>query len=101
MTDTIWPPPFTLKPVYSDPGCLDTGEGAPDDIHWSISWGFALNIDHDDPENPKSPLTIEAHFSDADQARGFAKAQASPEQLERFALLILAKVARYRQDARR
>lgn len=98
---TTWPPPFTLKPTFGDPEVLDAGEGASDDIHWSVTWGFALNINHDDADDPNSPLTIEAHFSDADLARGFAKAQVTPEQLERFALLLMAKAARVRQAAKR
>jgi hypothetical protein len=98
MTNTTWPPPWTLKPTYGEPEALDTGEGARDDIHSSVSWGFALNVDHDNPDDPTSPLTIGAHFSDADLARGFSKAQVTPEQLDRFALLLMAKAARVRAE---
>ena len=99
MTDTTWPPPWTLKPAYCDPQTDDErfGDGS-DDIHWDLSVGFALNVDHDDPEDPKSPLTFTAHFSDADLARGMVKRQVTPEQLEWFALLLLAKAARYRRE---
>lgn len=102
MTDTTWPPPFTLKPAYGDPEALDTGEGAHDDIHWSITWGFALNFNHDETTgDSKSPVTVEAHFSGADLARGFAKAEVTPDQLDRLALLLMAKAARVRQEAGR
>ena len=97
MTNTTWPPPWTLKPAYGNPENLDTGEGSPDDIHWSISWGFALNVNHD--EGPASPLTIECHFSDADLARGFTKAEVTPEQLEEFARLLLNLAANHRRRA--
>ncbi len=94
---TTFPQPWSLQPAAEEP---QTGEeiGAeiPDDIHWSLSFGFALNVDHSG-DDPASPLTFTAHFSDADLARGFVKREVTPEQLERFALLLLAKTARYRQ----
>lgn len=99
MTDTTWPPPWTLKPTHGEPETgADMCSEPADDIHWDLSFGFALNVDHDKPEDPTSPLTIGAHFSDADLARGFVKRQVTPEQLDRFALLLLAKAARYRRE---
>ena len=98
---TTWPEPWTLKPTYDD---LRTGEeigsDVPDDIHWSLSLGFALNFNHADQDDPTSPVAFEAHFSDADLARGMVKREVTPEQMERLALLLMAKAARVRQEVR-
>jgi hypothetical protein len=98
MTDTTWPPPWTLKPAYK---CPETGtelcSEVADDIHWSLSFGFAFNVNHADQDDPTSPLTIECHWSDADAERGMVKRQVTPEQLDRLALLLMAKAARVRQ----
>lgn len=102
MTETSWPPPWTLKPTEGEPQTgADVYSDIPDDIHWDLSFGFALNIGHDNYEDPTSPLVIEQHFSDADKERGFVKRQVTPEQLERFAMLLQAKAARYRRDGGR
>jgi hypothetical protein len=102
MTDTTWPAPWTLKPVHGEPLTgADVYSEIPDDIHWDLSFGFALNVGHDDGEDGSSPLVIEQHFSDADKERGFVKRQVTPEQLERFALLLMAKAARVRREAGR
>jgi hypothetical protein len=105
MTDTTWPPPWTLKPVYGEPNLVqeydENDKPLPDFIHWAIAFGFAINVGHLDGECDATSLTFSAHFSDDDLARGFVKRQVSAEQLERFALLLMAKAARYRQEAAR
>lgn len=102
MTDTTWPPPWTLKPAYADVQTgADVCSDVADDIHWSLSFGFAFNVCHDEPDDPTPPLTITCHYSDADQARGMVKRQVTPEQLDQLALLLMAKAARVRREAGR
>ena len=103
MTDTTWPPPWTLKPVHGEPEliqeCDENDQPLPEFVHWAVAWGFALNVGHLDGND--SALTIGAHFSDADLARGFVKREVTVEQLERFALLVMAKAARVRAEETR
>ncbi|BAL87341.1 hypothetical protein AMIS_21210 [Actinoplanes missouriensis 431] len=101
MTDTTWPPPWTLKPAHSDPEIIrEYGEDEqplPEFVHWAIGWGFALNAGPCDHEDDHSPLTISAHFGDDDLARGFVKREVSPAQLREFARLLLNVAAAHEQ----
>ncbi|MEU4558578.1 hypothetical protein AB0F72_09310 [Actinoplanes sp. NPDC023936] len=102
MTDTTWPPPWTLKPVHAEPHIVQESDEdeqpLPEFIHWPIGWGFALNVGQCDGEHG-GPLTIGAHFGDADLARGFVKRETTPEQLEEFARLLLNLAANHRKRA--
>jgi hypothetical protein len=99
MSET-WPAPWTLKPVVGEPELLqdfdEHNNPLPDCAHWDIGFGFALNV-ADDENKDGSPLTIEAHFSDADLARGFCKREATPEQVEEFARLLLNIAAAHKR----
>lgn len=88
MSDTkTWPPPWTLQPTEGEPeDATLVGEGT--SIGWDLSFGFRLNVGGDSPDGT-GPLVISAHFSDADLARGFVKRQVTPEQLVKFASLLL------------
>lgn len=97
MTDATWPPPWTLKPTSGEPH--DSSDIDGESIGWDLSFGFRLNVDHDDFEDHSTPLTINAHFSDADKARGFVKREVTPEQLEEFARLLLNIAAKQKQRA--
>lgn len=104
MTDQTWPPPWTLKPVEGDPEWTPKfSEDDTDRITWDISFGFTLNVGHADHEDDGTPLAIGAHFSDADAARGFVKREVTPDQLDRFALLLhhIATQQRKRQAAKK
>jgi len=92
MTDTTWPPPWTLQPTHGQPH--DSSDVDGESIGWDLSLGFRLNVDHDDFEDHSTPLTINAHFSDADRARGFVKREVSADQLTEFARLLLNIAAR-------
>lgn len=96
ITDTTWPPPWTLKPAHGDPHDSSDAE-SPESIGWDLSFGFRLNIDHDDYEDVTTPLTIGAQFSDADKERGMVKRQVTPDQLEQFARLLLNVAAAHKQ----
>ena len=96
MTDTTWPPPWTLKPTHGDPHDSSDVDDL-ESVGWDLSFGFRLNVDHDIEEDLTSPLTIGAHFSDADLARGFVKRQVTPEQLEEFARLLLNMAAAHKR----
>lgn len=95
MTDQTWPPPWRLQTTYGQPH--DSSDIDGESIGWDLSVGFRLNVDHDDSEDETSPLTINAHFSDADLARGFVKREVTPEQLDEFARLLLNLAAKQRQ----
>jgi hypothetical protein len=86
-SDNTWPPTWTLKPAEGQPH--DSSDLDGESIGWDLSFGFRLNVDHDDCEDHDSPLTINAHFSDADLARRFVKREVTPEQLQEFARLLL------------
>lgn len=90
---------MTDKPAYGNPEVLDNGDGAHDDIHWSLSWGFALNFDHADPGDATSPLRFLASFSGTEQELGITAVEVTPDQLDRLALLLIAKAARVRQES--
>lgn len=97
--EQAWPPPWTLKPTYGEPHdseSVDQCEG----IGWDLSFGFRLNVDHDTAEDVNSPLTISAHYSDADLARGFVQREVRPDQLEEFARLLLNMAAKHKQRTR-
>lgn len=96
---TIWPPPWTLKPTSGEPH--DSSDIDGESIGWDLSFGFRLNVDHDDFEDHSTPLTINAHFSDADKERGFVKREVTPEQLAEFGRLLLNIAAKQRQRAGR
>jgi hypothetical protein len=96
MTDATWPPPWTLKPADGDPHD-SSDDDAPESIGWDLSFGFRLNVQHADYENITTPLTISAHFSDADLTRGFVKRQVTPAQLREFARLLLNIAAQHEQ----
>lgn len=102
MTDTAWPPPWTLKPTEGDPEWTtladDDGDvhPVPDHLTWDIGFGFTLNVGHADDEDESTPLTIGAHFSDADLARGWVKRQVVPDQLEKLARMLLDVAAEQR-----
>ena len=85
----------TLKPTNGAPHDSESLDGC-EGIGWDLSWGFRLNVGHDDAEDPTSPLTIGACFSDSDQARGIVVRKTSPEQLEEFARLLLSIAAKHR-----
>lgn len=87
MSDNTWPPPWTLQPTYGQP--YDSSDIDGESVGWDLSFGFRLNVDHDDFEDLTSPLTINAHFSDADRARGFVKREVTADQLAEFARLLL------------
>lgn len=90
MPDTPWPPPWTLKPTEGAPEwAVQYDEPVPDRITWDIGFGFTLNVGHADYEDETTPLTIGAHFSDADLARGWVKREVTPAQLEEFARMLL------------
>lgn len=103
MSDKTWPPRWTLKPVHGEPHTMqerdENDQPLPEFIHWDIGFGTALNIGADDSEGSTAPLTISAHFSDDDLARGFVKRQVTPEQLEEFARLLLNVSATYKRTA--
>jgi hypothetical protein len=96
MGDTTWPPTWTLKPAHGDPHDTSDDE-TPESAGWDIGFGFRLNIGHAVDEDVASPLAVEAHFSDADMARGFCKRQVTPEQLEEFARLLLNIAAAHKR----
>lgn len=96
MTVTAWPPPWTLKPTDGDPHDSSDDE-YPESIGWDLSFGFRLNVDHDDYEDVTTPLCIGAHFSDADKDRGFVKREVTPAQLEEFARLLLNIAAAHKR----
>lgn len=96
MTDTTWPPPWTLKPADGDPHD-SSDDQSPESVGWDLSFGFRLNIGHDDYADVTSPLVIDAQFSDADKARGMCRRAVTPEQLEEFARLLLNIAATHRR----
>ncbi len=86
MTRTdAWPPQWTLKTTYGDPH--DSTDEVANSIGWDLSCGFRLNVGELDGDREK--LTISAHFSDADLARGFVNREVTPQQLTEFARLLL------------
>jgi hypothetical protein len=95
MTDTIWPPPWTLKPTHGEPH--DSSDIDGESVGWDLSFGFRLNVDHVDLDDHTTPLTIGGHFSDADLARGFVKREVTPAQLEEFARLLLNVAAAHKR----
>jgi hypothetical protein len=95
MSAATWPPPWTLKPTEGDPHDAEPLDGC-EGIGWDLSFGFRLNIAHDTAEDVNSPLTIGAHFSDADLARGFVQRQVTPDQLDTLARLLLGIAAKQR-----
>lgn len=94
--EAFWPPPWTLKPTHGEPHDAESIENY-EGIGWDLSFGFRLNVSHADHEDVNSPLTIGAHFSDADLARGFCEREASPAQLEEFARLLLNLATKHKQ----
>jgi hypothetical protein len=48
----------------------------------------------------RGTLTISAHYSDADLARGFVQREVRPDQLEEFARLLLNIAAKQKQRTR-
>lgn len=76
-----WPAPWTLKPTEGQP----ENSTDPDEISigWDLSFGFRFNVSADD-----DGLTISAHFSDADLARGFVKRSVTADQLRRLSQLL-------------
>lgn len=98
-TETAWPPAWTLKPTEGDPHDSESIENC-EGVGWDLSFGFRLNVGHADHEDIKSPLTIGAHFSDADLARGFVEREVSPAQLEEFARLLLNLAAKHKKRQR-
>lgn len=96
MTDTTWPPPWTLKPAHDDPHDSSDDE-TPESVGWDLGFGYRLNVGHADYADVTTPLTIEGQFSDADKARGFVKREVTPEQLEEFARLLLNIAAAHKQ----
>ncbi len=98
MTNNTWPPPWTLKPTEGDPEWgAQYDEPIPDSLQWDIGFGFTLNISHADYEDETTPLTIGAHFSDADAARGWIKREVTPDQLDNLALMLHNIAAKQRQ----
>jgi hypothetical protein len=81
-----WPPPWTLRRAYGQPE--DSSDFNGESIGWDLSVGFRLNIDHAELDDT-TPLTFNAHFSDADLVRGFVKREVTPDQLIEFARLLL------------
>lgn len=88
MTNTTWPQPWTLKPADGDPHDSSDHE-SPESVGWDLSFGFRLNVNHDDYADVTTPLTLGAHFSDADKERGFVKRAVTPAQLREFARLLV------------
>jgi hypothetical protein len=84
-----------LKPTHGQPHDSESLDGC-EGIGWNLSWGFRLNVGHDTADDPTSPLTIGACFSDSDQARGIVVRETTPEQLEEFARLLLDTAAKHR-----
>jgi hypothetical protein len=93
MTDTTWPPPWTLRSTHGDPYDSSDDE-TPESIGWDLSFGFRLNIGHSDYGDVTTPLTI---FSDAALARGFCERKVTPAQLEEFARLLLNIAAAHKR----
>lgn len=93
MTDATWPPPWTLKPTYGEPHDSTDEDGK--SIGWDLSFGFRLNVGQLDCD--RSVLTLGAHFSDADLARGFTEREVTPAQLREFARLLLNLAAAHEQ----
>ncbi len=85
----------TLRPTYGAPHDSESLDGC-EGVGWDLSWGFRLNVGHDEAEDPNSPLTIGASFSDSDQANGIVVRETTPEQLEEFARLLLNIAAKQR-----
>ncbi len=96
MTGNTGPARWILKPTHGTPHDSESLDGC-EGIGWDLSWGFRLNVGHDDAEDPTSPLTIGANFSGTDQARGIVVRETTPEQLEEFARLLLNLAAKQRQ----
>lgn len=97
MPDISWPPPWTLKPTEGDPEWgAQCDEPVPDHLTWDIGFGFTLNVRHADYEDETTPLTIGAHFSDADAARGWVKREVTPDQLDKLARMLLDIAAKQR-----
>lgn len=88
--------PQNLKPTHGAPHDTESLDGC-EGIGWDLSWGFRLNIGHDTAEDPTSPLVIGAGFSDVDEAAGIVVREATPEQLEEFARLLLNLAAKHRR----
>jgi hypothetical protein len=101
MTTTI--PAHPSKPALRATASMTGGDDSSDidgeSIGWDLSFGFRLNVDHDDFEDHSTPLTINAHFSDADKARGFVKREVTPEQLAEFGRLLLNIAAKQKRRA--
>lgn len=93
-----WPPAWTLKPADGDPHDAESLDGCKG-IGWDLSFGFRLNVAHAAPDDASSPLTIGAHYSDADLARGFVQREVTPTQLEKFAHLLAALARKHRHRA--
>ena len=90
------PSASTLRPTYGAPHDSESLDGC-EGLGWDLSWGFRLNVGHDVADDPTSPLTIGASFSDSDQANGIVVREAAPEQLEEFARLLLDIAAKHRR----
>jgi hypothetical protein len=90
-----WPPPWILKPADGQPH--DAEDDGYEGVGWDLSFGCRLNAGHADFEDVTTPLTIGAHFSDADRARGFVEREVSPAQLVEFARLLLNLAAKHTQ----
>lgn len=95
MTDKTWPPPWTLKPADGEPH--DSSDEDGESVGWDLSFGFRLNVGQLDCD--RATLTIGAHFSDADLARGFVERSVTPAQLDEFARLLLNLAASQRRRA--
>jgi hypothetical protein len=85
MTAAAWPPPWTLKPTEGEPHDSTDEDG--ESVGWDLSFGFRLNAGQ--RLDNRDELTLGAHFSDADLARGFVKREVTPAQLREFARLLL------------
>lgn len=89
-TTTI--PEWKLRPVSYDPHLIveddENEQPLVPFLHWSASFGFALNIGHTDGQ-PDSPLILDAQFSDMDKARGYMTREVTADQLVTFARLVL------------
>ena len=91
-------PSWALKPTVGDPEWgVQHDEPIPDSITWDIGFGFTLNVHHDDYEDATTPLTIGAHISDADLARGWVKREVTPDQLDKLAQMLQRIAAKQRQ----
>ncbi len=97
MTTNEWPPPCSPTSTEGEPhdSTVLVGESVGRDLSLGLRPTAGQRLDNRDE------LTIGAHFSDADLARGFVKRQVTPAQLREFARLLLTLAAAHEKHLAR